>query len=199
MKLILASKNQHKLLELDAILRQLGMEVALESEYGIDLDVEETGTTFEQNSYLKAKAVFDATGCAAIADDSGLMVDALHGEPGVYSARYGGRQTDAARTALLLENMKDIPDDQRGAQFVSVITCIFPDGRKITAKGVCRGTILHETHGTGGFGYDPVFYVPTCGMAFAELPGEQKNKISHRGLALREFSRKVQEGIYDDE
>ena len=111
MKLILASKNQHKLLELDAILRQLGMEVALESEYGIDLDVEETGTTFEQNSYLKAKAVFDATGCAAIADDSGLMVDALHGEPGVYSARYGGRQTDAARTALLLENMKDIPDD----------------------------------------------------------------------------------------
>ena len=199
MKLILASKNQHKLLELDAILRGLGMEVALESEYGIDLDVEETGTTFEENSYLKAKAVFDATGCAAIADDSGLMVDALHGEPGVYSARYGGRQTDAARTALLLENMKDIPDDQRGAQFVSVITCIFPDGRKITAKGVCRGTILHETHGTGGFGYDPVFYVPTCGMTFAELPGEQKNKISHRGLALREFSRKVQEGIYDDE
>ena len=167
MKLILASKNQHKLLELDAILRQLGMEVALESEYGIDLDVEETGTTFEQNSYLKAKAVFDATGCAAIADDSGLMVDALHGDPGVYSARYGGRQTDAARTALLLENMKDIPDDQRGAQFVSVITCIFPDGRKITAKGVCRGTILHETHGTGGFGYDPVFYVPACGMTFA--------------------------------
>ena len=199
MKLILASKNQHKLLELDAILRQLGMEVALESEYGIDLDVEETGTTFEQNSYLKAKAVFDATGCAAIADDSGLMVDALHGEPGVYSARYGGRQTDAARTALLLENMKDIPDDQRGAQFVSVITCIFPDGRKITAKGVCRGTILHETHGTGGFGYDPVFFVPEYGMTFAELSAEQKNAISHRGLALREFSRKVQEGIYDDE
>ena len=199
MKLILASKNQHKLLELDAILRQLGMEVALESEYGIDLDVEETGTTFEQNSYLKAKAVFDATGCAAIADDSGLMVDALHGEPGVYSARYGGRQTDAARTAYLLENMKNVPDDQRGAQFVSVITCIFPDGRKITAKGVCRGTILHETHGTGGFGYDPVFFVPEYGMTFAELSAEQKNAISHRGLALREFSRKVQEGIYDDE
>lgn len=199
MKLILASKNRHKLTELDAILRGLGMEVALESEYGLDLDVEETGTTFAENSYLKAKAVFDASGHAAIADDSGLMVDALHGEPGVYSARYGGRQTDAARTAYLLENMKNVPDDQRGAQFVSVITCIFPDGRKITAKGVCRGTILHETHGTGGFGYDPVFFVPEYGMTFAELSAEQKNAISHRGLALREFSRKVQEGIYDDE
>ena len=199
MKLILASKNRHKLVELDAILRGLGMEVALESEYGLDLDVEETGTTFAENSYLKAKAVFDASGHAAIADDSGLMVDALHGEPGVYSARYGGRQTDAARTAYLLENMKNVPDDQRGAQFVSVITCIFPDGRKITAKGVCRGTILHEMHGTGGFGYDPVFFVPEYGMTFAELSAEQKNAISHRGLALREFSRKVQEGIYDDE
>ena len=199
MKLILASKNRHKLTELDAILRGLGMEVALESEYGLDLDVEETGTTFAENSYLKAKAVFDASGHAAIADDSGLMVDALHGEPGVYSARYGGRQTDAARTAYLLENMKNVPDDQRGAQFVSVITCIFPDGRKITAKGVCRGTILHETHGTGGFGYDPVFFVPEYGMTFAELSAEQKNAISHRGLALREFSRKVQEGIYDNE
>ncbi len=199
MKLILASKNRHKLTELDAILRGLGMEVALESEYGLDLDVEETGTTFAENSYLKAKAVFDASGHAAIADDSGLMVDALHGEPGVYSARYGGRQTDAARTAYLLENMKNVPDDQRGAQFVSVITCIFPDGRKITAKGVCRGTILHEMHGTGGFGYDPVFFVPEYGMTFAELSAEQKNAISHRGLALREFSRKVQEGIYDDE
>ena len=199
MKLILASKNRHKLTELDAILRGLGMEVALESEYGLDLDVEETGTTFAENSYLKAKAVFDASGHAAIADDSGLMVDALHGEPGVYSARYGGRQTDDARTAYLLENMKNVPDDQRGAQFVSVITCIFPDGRKITAKGVCRGTILHEMHGTGGFGYDPVFFVPEYGMTFAELSAEQKNAISHRGLALREFSRKVQEGIYDDE
>ena len=199
MKLILASKNRHKLTELDAILRGLGMEVALESEYGLDIDVEETGTTFAENSYLKAKAVFDASGHAAIADDSGLMVDALHGEPGVYSARYGGRQTDAARTAYLLENMKNVPDDQRGAQFVSVITCIFPDGRKITAKGVCRGTILHEMHGTGGFGYDPVFFVPEYGMTFAELSAEQKNAISHRGLALREFSRKVQEGIYDDE
>ena len=95
--------------------------------------------------------------------------------------------------------MKNVPDDQRGAQFVSVITCIFPDGRKITAKGVCRGTILHEMHGTGGFGYDPVFFVPEYGMTFAELSAEQKNAISHRGLALREFSRKVQEGIYDDE
>lgn len=199
MKLILASKNAHKLQELDAILSRLGMQVALQSEYGLDLDVEETGTSFEENSWLKAKAVFDATGCAAIADDSGLMVDALDGAPGVYSARFGGLDSDAARTALLLEKLKDVPDGQRGAQFVSVITCIFPDGRKITAKGICRGTILHETHGTGGFGYDPVFYVPEYGMTFAELSGERKNEISHRGLALREFARKVQEGCFDDE
>ena len=192
MKLILASKNRHKLVELDAILRGLGMEVALESEYGLDLDVEETGTTFEDNSYLKAKAVFDASGLAAIADDSGLMVDALGGEPGVYSARYGGKQTDAERTALLLENMKDVPDDRRGAQFVSVITCIFPDGRKITARGVCRGTILHETHGTGGFGYDPVFFYPPLAKTFGQLAAEEKSAISHRGKALQSFAEKLE-------
>lgn len=199
MKLILASKNRHKLIELDAILRDLGMEVALESEYGLDIDVEETGTTFEENSYLKAKAVLDASGMPTIADDSGIMVDALGGAPGVYSARYGGVETDEQRTQLLLDNMKDVPDDARGAQFVCVITCLFPDGRKITAKGIVRGTITHETHGAGGFGYDPVFYVEPFGKTFAEIPAELKNANSHRGMALREFARKVQEGIYDDE
>lgn len=199
MKLILASKNPHKLVELNAILSGLGMQAALESEYGLDIDVEETGATFEENSYLKAKAVFDACGMPVIADDSGLMVDALAGAPGVYSARYGGKSSDAERTAFLLENMKDVPDAARGAQFVCVITCLMPDGRKITARGVCRGTILRETRGAGGFGYDPVFFVPEFGKTYAELASEQKNAISHRGLALREFCRKVQEGIYDDE
>ncbi len=199
MKLILASKNPHKLAELNAILSGLGMQAALESEYGLDIDVEETGTTFEENSLLKAKAVFDACGMPVIADDSGLMVDALAGAPGVYSARYGGKSSDAERTAFLLENMKDVPDSERGAQFVCVITCLLPDGRKITAKGVCRGTILHRTQGTGGFGYDPVFFLPEFGKTYAELSSEQKNAVSHRGLALREFCRKVQEGIYDDE
>lgn len=199
MKLILASKNPHKLQELGAILSTLGLEARLESEFGLDIDVEETGTTFEENSYLKAKAVFDASGMPVIADDSGLMVDALDGAPGVYSARYGGMHSDAARTAYLLDQMKDVPDGARGAQFVCVITCLFSDGRKITAKGVCRGQILRQTRGTGGFGYDPVFYLPEYGMTYAELPGEQKNAISHRGLALREFCRKYREGLYDDE
>lgn len=199
MKLILASKNKHKLIELDAILRSLGMEVALESEYGLDIDVEETGTTFEENSYLKAKAVLDASGLPTIADDSGLMVDALGGAPGVYSARYGGKDTDEERTQLLLENMKDVPDGARGAQFVCVITCLFPDGKKITAKGIVRGEITRETAGAGGFGYDPVFYVEKFGKTFAEIPAAIKNANSHRGMALREFARKVQEGIYDDE
>lgn len=199
MKLILASKNRHKLIELDAILRDLGMEVALESDYGVDIDVEETGTTFEENSYLKAKAVLDATGMPTIADDSGIMVDALGGEPGVYSARYGGKETDEERTQLLLDNMAGVPDEKRGAQFVCVITCLFPDGRKITAKGIVRGRITHETHGDGGFGYDPVFFVEKFGKTFAEVPAALKNANSHRGMALREFARKVQEGIYDDE
>lgn len=137
MKVILASKNQHKLTELSAILSQLGFEIALESEYGLDIDVEETGTTFEENSFLKADAVMKASGLPVLADDSGLMVDALDGAPGVYSARYGHKASDKERTAYLLENMKDVPEERRGAKFVCVITCLFPDGRKIVARGEC--------------------------------------------------------------
>ena len=131
MKVILASKNQHKLTELSAILSQLGFEIALESEYGLDIDVEETGTTFEENSFLKADAVMKASGLPVLADDSGLMVDALHGAPGVYSARYGHKNSDAERVEYLLENMKNVPDEARTAKFVCVITCLWPDGRKI--------------------------------------------------------------------
>ena len=198
MKLVLASKNEHKLRELRNILGEYGLEVALQSEYGLDLDVEETGTTFEENSFLKAQAVMEASGMPAIADDSGVMVDALGGEPGVYSARYGGRQTDLDRTMYLLENMKDVPAEKRTAQFVSVITCVFPDGRKIVARGECPGTILFELRGNGGFGYDPVFYVEQLGKTYAELTDEEKNSVSHRARALEEFSRKYREGIYDD-
>ena len=185
MKVILASKNQHKLTELSAILSQLGFEIALESEYGLDIDVEETGTTFEENSFLKADAVMKASGLPVLADDSGLMVDALDGAPGVYSARYGHKASDKERTAYLLENMKDVPEERRGAKFVCVITCLFPDGRKIVARGECPGE--------NGFGYDPVFYLPELGMTYAELPSEQKNAISHRARALQDFCRKYQE------
>ena len=193
MKVILASKNQHKLTELSAILSQLGFEIALESEYGLDIDVEETGTTFEENSFLKADAVMKASGLPVLADDSGLMVDALDGAPGVYSARYGHKASDKERTAYLLENMKDVPEVRRGAKFVCVITCLFPDGRKIVARGECPGVIARAPHGENGFGYDPVFYLPELGMTYAELPSEQKNAISHRARALQDFCRKYQE------
>ena len=193
MKVILASKNQHKLTELSAILSQLGFEIALESEYGLDIDVEETGTTFEENSFLKADAVMKASRLPVLADDSGLMVDALDGAPGVYSARYGHKASDKERTAYLLENMKDVPEERRGAKFVCVITCLFPDGRKIVARGECPGVIARAPHGENGFGYDPVFYLPELGMTYAELPSEQKNAISHRARALQDFCRKYQE------
>ena len=193
MKVILASKNQHKLTELSAILSQLGFEIALESEYGLDIDVEETGTTFEENSFLKADAVMKASGLPVLADDSGLMVDALDGAPGVYSARYGHKASDKERTAYLLENMKDVPEERRGAKFVCVITCLFPDGRKIVARGECPGVIARAPHGENGFGYDPVFYLPEIGMTYAELPSEQKNAMSHRARALQDFCRKYQE------
>lgn len=187
MKLVLASKNQHKLVEMQTILGQLGLEVVLQSELGIDVDVEETGTTFAENALLKAKAVMEASGMAAIADDSGLVVDALNGAPGVYSARYGNKSSDAERTAFLLENMADVPEQQRTGRFVSAIACALPDGRVVTAEGVCEGTILFETRGDNGFGYDPVFYVPRIGKTFAEADGAEKNAISHRGKALEAF------------
>lgn len=193
MKVILASKNPHKLTELSAILSQHGFEIALESEYGLDIDVDETGTTFEENSLLKAEAVMKASGLPVLADDSGLMVDALDGAPGVYSARYGHKSSDGERTAFLLENMKDVPDEKRTAKFVCVITCLWPDGRKIVARGECPGVITREVHGENGFGYDPVFYLPELGMTYAELPSEQKNAISHRARALQDFCRKYQE------
>ena len=199
MKVVLASQNRHKLEEMQNILGALGMEVMLERDAGVDMEVEETGTTFAENSLLKAQAVFDATGLATVADDSGLMVDALDGAPGVYSARYGGLHTDAERIALLLENRKDVPDEKRTAQFVCAVTCLLPDGRKIAVQGVCPGVILRAPRGEGGFGYDPVFYLPEFGKTFAELAGEEKNRISHRGRALREFCRIYREENGHDE
>lgn len=187
MKLVLASKNQHKLLEMEHILRDLGLEVVLESQVGVDVDVEETGTTFLENAALKARAVMEASGMAAIADDSGLMVDALDGAPGVYSARYGNLNSDQARTSYLLENLKDVPAGKRGAQFVSAIVCILPDGREVHAQGTCQGEILFAPRGENGFGYDPVFYSPELKKTFSEATEEEKSTVSHRGRALRAF------------
>ena len=192
MKLVLASKNPKKLIELNAILSQLGIRVCSEADVGVDVDVEETGTTFEENSLLKARAVMEASNLPAIADDSGLCVDALQGAPGVYSARYGGEGLDdPARTRLLLENMRGA--GTRTAKFVSVITCCFPNGDVISARGECPGTIAFAPMGEGGFGYDPVFFIPDLKKTFAQLSPEEKNAISHRGRALQAFKEKLEE------
>ena len=191
-KLVLASKNKKKLAELNDILSQLGIQVCSEAEAGVDVEVEETGTTFEENSLLKAKAVMEASGLPAVADDSGLCVDCLGGAPGVYSARYGGEGLDdTGRYKLLLENMRgQMP---RTARFVSVITCCFPNGDVISARGECPGTIAFAPMGEGGFGYDPVFFVPSLKKTFAQLTAEEKNAISHRGKALEAFKVKLEE------
>lgn len=193
MKVVLASKNQHKLQELSAILSKYGMEIVLESDLGLDIEVDETGTTFEENSMLKAQAVMQAANMPAIADDSGLMVDALDGAPGIYSARFGGERnhSDSDRVQYLLGLMQDVPDEKRTARFVCVITLLRPDGTSIVARGTCEGMIAHETHGENGFGYDPVFFVPTEGCTFAELKGGRKNEISHRANALKIFVEKL--------
>lgn len=194
MKIIAATKNKNKLREFGEILR--GFEIVSQEDAGIDIDVEETGTTFEENSLLKAKAIYDATGIAAIADDSGLCVDALGGEPGIYSARYGGEgYDDKGRVTLLLKNMENVPDEKRSARFVCAITLVSDDGI-ITARGECEGKIDYAPKGTNGFGYDPVFFVEKFGKTMAEISPEQKNEISHRGKALEIFSEKLEKKQY---
>ena len=192
MKYVLASHNPGKIREMSAILSKYGVEVVSPRELGITVDVEETGTTFAENAMLKAKAICAASGLPAIADDSGLCVDALNGAPGVYSARYGGGDLDdTGRYKLLLENMRgQMP---RTARFVSVITCCFPNGDVISARGECPGTIAFAPMGEGGFGYDPVFFVPSLKKTFAQLTAEEKNAISHRGKALEAFKVKLEE------
>ena len=200
MKVVLASKNQHKLVEIRQITDKFGFELILQSELGVDIDVEETGTTFEENSFLKAEAVMKATGLPAIADDSGIAVDALNGEPGIYSARYGFDDTldDHGRMMLLLKNTEQVPDGQRQAKFVCVITFVSPDGTTIQARGEIHGELTREPKGENGFGYDPIFYYPPLGMTTAELPSEIKNQVSHRGNALNLFYQKLKEANYAD-
>ena len=187
MKVVMASNNAHKIAELRAILSAYGLDVVSQREAGVHVEPEETGTTFEENSRIKAVAVMQACGLPAVADDSGLMVDALNGEPGVYSARYGGPDSisDTDRIDYLLKKLENVPEGKRTAKFVSVITLVTPDGKEIVARGECPGHILFERHGNGGFGYDPVFFAEDAGCTFAELAPEQKNQVSHRARALR--------------
>ena len=200
MKVVLASKNPHKLVEIRQITDRFGFELILQSELGIDIDVEETGTTFEENSFIKAEAVMKATGLPAIADDSGIAVDALDGAPGVYSARYGFDDSldDWGRLQLLLKNTEQVPDGQRQAKFVCVITCLSPEGTSIQARGEIHGELTREPRGENGFGYDPIFYYPAMGKTTAEMTAEEKNQVSHRANALHLFHEKLKEANYAD-
>lgn len=194
MQYIIATHNYKKLAELSRILKPLGIEAVTDAELGFRLDeVEETGTTFEENACLKAMAACRQSGLPAVADDSGLEVEALNGAPGVYSARYAGEHaTDADRNLKLLAEMASIPEERRNARFVSAICCVFPNGDRVTARGECAGRIGYEALGQNGFGYDPLFVV-SDGRTYAELSADEKDAISHRGNALRLFAVKLQQ------
>lgn len=181
-KIVFATNNENKLREAREILSSLGIEVVSQREAGADCEPEENGVTFAENAMIKAKAVYDIVKCSVIADDSGLCVDALDGRPGVYSARYAPKGQECAK---LLDEMKDITDDKRGAYFQCTIAYIDSDGY-FTISGKCVGKIGYEERGTNGFGYDPVFVYGE--KTLAEMSGDDKNKISHRGSALRELS-----------
>ena len=200
MKVVLASKNPHKLVEINKITEKFGFELVLQSQLGVDIDVEENGTTFEENSFIKADAVMKATGLPALADDSGIAVAALNGEPGIYSARYGFDPSldDRGRLELLLKNTEQVPDGQRQAQFVCVITMVTPAGQVIQARGELHGELTREPRGENGFGYDPIFFYPPLGKTTAELSAEEKNAVSHRANALKSFYEKLKEAGYAD-
>ena len=185
-ELILASGNKGKIAEFQHLLEELNIQVQSMKEYPQIGEIVEDGTTFAENALKKARAVCTATGKPALADDSGLMVDYLDGAPGIYSARFAGEgHDDAANNQKVLELLQGVPDKERGAQFFCAIAIVLPDGREFTAEGICRGNLLHTLQGEGGFGYDPLFYVPQLGKTFAELSMEEKNEISHRGMANR--------------
>ena len=200
MKVVLASKNKHKLVEIKQITDKFDMELILQSELGVDIDVEENGATFEENSFIKAEAVMKATGLPALADDSGICVDALNAEPGIYSARYGFDESldDWGRLELLLKNTEHVPDGQRQAQFVAVITMVTPEGQTIQARGEIHGELLRAPVGQNGFGYDPIFYYPPYGKSTAEMSPQEKNQVSHRANALKVFYEKLKEAGYAD-
>lgn len=200
MKIVAATGNKHKIEEIESITKKFGMNVITKAEAGVgDLEVEETGTTFEENSLIKAEAIMKATGMPAIADDSGLEADALNGAPGVYSARFSGEgATDESNNAKLLKVMENIPDDERSARFVSVVTLCFPDGTVVAARGECPGTLRRSPRGDGGFGYDPLFVPVGYDKTYAEISAEEKNIISHRAKALGILRMKLKETGFEE-
>ncbi len=190
LKLVLASRNPKKVRELETLLSELSSNIQVLSldDIGFTDEIVEDGTTFAENSRIKAR-VPASLGYIGIADDSGLVVDALDGAPGVYSARYSGENaSDGENNKKLLFEMKDVPDEKRTARFCTVVSCVFPNGEEMQFEGSCEGVILRTPDGDGGFGYDPLFYYPPLKKTFAALDAEQKNAISHRGIAMRKFA-----------
>ena len=184
-KIVFATANEGKVKEIKEILGDFPIEVVSMKEMGITADIEENGATFEENSLIKARALVKLTGLPALADDSGLEVDYLNGEPGIYSARYLGRDTDYDyKNKYIIDKLSEAKGEERSARFVCVISLVLPDGREFVEKGVVEGLIGYEQKGENGFGYDPIFYLPEYGKTSAELPPEEKNRISHRGKAL---------------
>lgn len=196
--IVAATKNKHKIREIEQITREFGMNIITRDEAGIpnDIEIEEDGTTFEENSYKKAYGIMKLCNEITIADDSGLVVDCLGGEPGVYSARYAGIDgDDQANNDKVKSLIKDVPFEDRTARFVSVITMVFPDGETISARGEVEGNLVLEERGPNGFGYDPLFIPKGYDITFGEFDPEDKNKISHRANALVELKRLLQERI----
>ncbi len=184
-RIVFATGNKGKIKEIQMILADLGVEVITMKEAGIEIDIVEDGKTYEENAMLKARAVAKYTDAIVMADDSGLEIDYLNNEPGIYSARYMGEETSyRIKNANLIERLNGVPDEQRTARFVCAIAAVLPDGRELTTRGIIEGRIGYEEKGENGFGYDPIFYVPRFGKTTAELSEEEKNQVSHRGNAL---------------
>ncbi len=195
-EILLATNNQGKVKEMKSILADLGIDVFSLKDKGIDIDVEEDGNTFEENAIKKAKEIAEVSGMITVSDDSGLEVYALGLRPGIYSARYAGEgATSDMLCEKILSEMENIPNDERGARFVSVVAIVYPDGETLTLRGECEGVIIHEKRGDGGFGYDPVFYIENKGQTFSEMPMEEKNKISHRAKAFFKLKEHLKQQI----
>lgn len=187
-QVVIATKNKGKAKDFDALFGPLGYEVVTMFDVAPDMEIEETGTTFEENAVLKAETLSRELGKLVIADDSGLAVDALGGEPGVYSARYAGDHDDEANIVKVLEKLAGVPETERTARFCCALAIAGPNLETYTVFGTCEGVMLNEKRGTNGFGYDPIFYVPELGRAMAELTPEEKGTISHRGNAIRKLA-----------
>lgn len=191
-KIILASNNQNKVAEVKEILKDKNVDIISLKDAGIDIDVEENGTTFEENALIKARAVCRLTGSITMADDSGLEVDYLDKQPGVYSARFMGHDTSYdIKNKAIIDKLDGVEGDARSARFVAAIAVVFPDGRELVTRGTMEGLIAKEQAGDNGFGYDPIVYLPEYGMTSAQLSPEEKNKISHRGRALKKMAEEL--------